>query len=396
MVLAASMWFYAAGGAAIGVFGPSLESISDDFAVTYSQVSLVISLISFGFIAGSLVGGAVSDRYGRRAVLTPSAAGSALAMFWFAVSPTFGSVLAAGFLIGGAFGPGLAAATALVADLARERSARALNLFNTAFALGAIVAPLLAAVCLAAFTSWRITYVVVAVWFASSALLFACVSYPPCSRAAPSFRRVLHALGSPVPIVLGLVLMLYVGVEIVFADFGAAFLEHVLGIPRTAAAALVTAFWIGVLGGRLVVARLAGMWRASTIVRWSLALAFLMSGLAASAASAPLAVLGFLLTGASIGGVFPTVLGIGLGLRPEIAGALAGSLTAMAGVGGVMLAPMVGVASDIAGPRGGMLLAPVLIFVAILLFKVVQALRRRSAHDTSGLTPSRTEGSVDA
>ncbi len=396
MILAASMWFYAAGGAAISVFGPSLESISEDFGITYSQISVVITVISVGFIAGSLAGGAVSDRFGRRAVMVPSALGTALAMFWFAASPTFGSLLAAGFLIGAGFGPGLAAATALVADLARERSTRDLNLFNTAFALGAIVAPPLVAICLAAFASWRVAYVVVAVWFATSGLMFMRLSYPPRTGAVPPVRGVVRALGSPVSILLGLVLMLYVGVEIAFGDFGAAFMERVQGIPRAAAAASVTTFWIGVLLGRLVVARLVGTWRASSIVRWSLALAFGMSGLAALANSAPLAVLGFVLTGATVGGVFPTALGIGLRLRPEMAGSLAGALTALASVGGALLAPMIGVASDAAGPRGGMLLAPAFIFAAMVLFELVRALRRRNARATAGLAAPTVKGSIDA
>ncbi|MDE2903213.1 MAG: MFS transporter [Chloroflexota bacterium] len=396
MILAASMWFYAAGGAAISVFGPSVESIVEDFGLTYSQISLIISIISFGFIAGSLAGGAASDRWGRRAVLVPSAAGAALSMSWFAASPTFGSLLAAGFLIGATFGPGLAAATALIADLARERSTRALNLFNTAFALGAIVAPALVAVCLAAFTSWRVAYVVVAVWFASSSLFFIRLPYPPRGSAVPPFRSMVRGLTSPVSVLLGLVLMLYVGVEIAFGDFGAAFMERTQGIPRAAAAASVTAFWTGVLLGRLIVYRLAGSWRASNIVRWSLVLALGMSGLAALADSAPLAVLGFALTGATVGGVFPTALGIGLRVRPEIAGSLAGGLAAMASVGGVLLAPLIGAASDAAGPRGGMLLAPAFILVAMVLFEVVQALQRRDARDPAGHAPPPVKGPMDA
>lgn len=395
MILAASMWFYAAGGAAISVFGPSVESIVEDFGLSYSQISLIISIISFGFIAGSLAGGAASDRWGRRAVLIPSAAGAALSMFWFAASPTFGSLLAAGFLIGATFGPGLAAATALIADLARERSTRALNLFNTAFALGAIVAPALVAVCLAAFTNWRVAYVVVAVWFASSALFFIRLPYPPRGNAVPPVRSMVRGLTSPVSVLLGLVLMLYVGVEIAFGDFGAAFMERTQGIPRAAAAASVTAFWTGVLLGRLVVYRLAGSWRASNIVRWSLVLALGMSGLAALADSALLAVLGFALTGATIGGVFPTALGIGLRLRPEIAGSLAGGLAAMASVGGVLLAPLIGAASDAAGPRGGMLLAPAFILAAMVVFEIVQALQRRSARRASRRSAAPVEGSID-
>ncbi len=396
MILAASMWFFAAAGAAISVFGPSLESISEEFGITYSQIGLVITVMSVGFIAGSLVGGAASDRWGRRAVLMPSAAASALSMCWFAASPTFGSLLAAGFCVGGSFGPGLAAATALTADLARERSIRALNLFNTAFALGAIVAPPLVAICLATFASWRVAYLVVAIWFATSGLAFARLAYPPRSGPVPSFRDVVRGLGSLASVLLGLVLMLYVGVEIAFGDFGAPFMERVQGVPRAVAAASVTAFWAGVLLGRLVVVRHAGSWRAVSIVRWSLVLALLMSAFAATALSAPLAVLGFVLTGATVGAVFPTVLGIGLRNRPEIAGALAGALTALAGIGGALLAPLIGAVSDAVGPRGGMLLAPVFILAAMLLFECVQMLQRRRLREVAGLRAPSVEGSLDA
>ncbi len=396
MLLAATVWFYAAAGAAVSVFGPSLESISDEFGITYGQVSLVITTISVGFLTGSLAGGAISDRSGRRAMLVLSAVGSSIAMVWMAVSPSFGSLLAASFLAGSALGPGAAVSTALVADVARERSTRALNLVNTAFALGAILAPSLVAVCLAVFANWRVAYLVVAVWLATGTVVFARLSYPPRRAASPPFRTVLRGLGSPVPILIGLVLSMYVGVEIAFADFGASFMERVQGVPRTAAAASVTAFWIGIVVGRLVVARLAATWPAARIIRWSLILALALSTLAALASSAPMAVLGFALTGAALGGVFPTVLGIGVRLRPEMSGALAGALVAMAGAGGALLAPMLGAVSDAAGPRGGMLLAPAFIFAAMVIFELAQLLRRRSSRDVSGLTAPPAEGSIDA
>ena len=58
-------------------------------------------------------------------------------------------------------------------------------------------------------------------------LFFVRLSYPSRGGAVPPFRSVVRALGSPVSILLGLVLMLYVGVEIAFGDFGAAFMERV-------------------------------------------------------------------------------------------------------------------------------------------------------------------------
>ncbi len=396
MILAATVWFYAAAGAAVSVFGPSLESISDDFGINYSQISLVITVISIGFIAGSLIGGGVSDRAGRRTMLVLSAAGASVAMAWMAASPNFGSLLAASFVAGATLGPGAAVSTALVADVARERSTRALNLVNTAFALGAITAPTLVAVCLATFGSWRVAYLFVAVWLATGGLVFARLPFPPRRGTRPPFRWVLRGLCSPPPILIGLVLTMYVGVEIAFADFGAAFMEQVQDIPRTTAAASVTAFWIGILVGRLVVARLSATWPAERIIRRSLILALATSALAALASSAPMAVVGFALTGAALGGVFPTALGIGVRLRPEMSGALAGALVAMAGVGGALLAPMLGAASDAAGPRGGMLLSPAFIFAAMLLFEFVQVLRRRSSRNVSGLAAPPVEGSIDA
>ena len=57
---------------------------------------------------------------------------------------------------------------------------------------------------------------------------------------------------------------------------------------------------------------------------------------------------------------------------------------------------MIGAASDAAGPRGGMLLAPAFILVAMVLFELVQALQRRRAGDPAGLAAPPVKGSSDA
>ena len=325
------MWFYAAGGAAISVFGPSVESISEDFDLTYSQISLIITVMSVGFIAGSLAGGAASDRWGRRAVLVPSAAGAAISMFWFAASPTFGSLLAAGCCIGASFGPGLAAATALIADLARQRSTRALNLFNTAFALGAIVAPAARGCLLGCIHEAGVSPIWL--WPPGSRpvpfSLFACPTRPAATFGPDPFAAWSAGLTSPLyRSFLDWCLLLYVGrrnrVRGLWRGLHGTHPRDCREWPRRhRSPPSGSASCSG--------ASSSTAWRApgaaSSIVRWSLVLALVMSTLAALAGlAAPLAILGFVLTGATIGGVFPTALGIGLRLRPEMAGALAGGL----------------------------------------------------------------------
>ena len=103
-------------------------------------------------VAGSLIGGAFSDRTGRRKVFVFAASiGYGLAMFVIAVATDFNGFLV-GMAIGGlGFGVYLAVDLALVADVLpdQDRAAKDLGVLNIAGALPSSIAPAIAPAILA-------------------------------------------------------------------------------------------------------------------------------------------------------------------------------------------------------------------------------------------------------
>ena len=94
-----------------------------------------------GFVAGVLLFGYLSDRWGRKTVLLAAIGAYSLGLFLSALVPVFALVLLAAALIGAGSGAIETVASALAADLFPERRAFLLNSVQIAFGAGAAIGP---------------------------------------------------------------------------------------------------------------------------------------------------------------------------------------------------------------------------------------------------------------
>ena len=182
-------------------------------------------------------------------------------------------------------------------------------------------------------------------------------------------------MAAPIPLLLGVGLALYVGVEIGFGGFFAAFLEDEFVLARPLATTLVSAFWIGLFVGRGVGAWLAARWDLYHLVLTALALTGGFGFLTLLAPGPAAAVVGAAAVGASAGTLFPTIIAIGVRLRPRVAGTLAGGLIGLAGLGGVAFPLAIGALADATSVAGGLLIVPP---AQVVAFGLVLLARRLS------------------
>lgn len=130
-----------------GVFVQPLLTfyLTRERGMTLTEAALVVSLYGAGSAAGSILGGQLADRVGRRATLVGSAVAGGLGLLLLGAARTGPGIAAAAFLLALVWDAHRPAVHAMVADIvAPADRARAFGLQYVAVNLGFAVAPALA------------------------------------------------------------------------------------------------------------------------------------------------------------------------------------------------------------------------------------------------------------
>jgi len=127
-----------------GLFNVIPLLAEDEIGLQPDQIGLGIGMISIVGLVLVYPSGALVDRYGRKAVIVPSAIFSAAAMVSFVAADSFNAFLLASLLWAISSGVSGAAPAAYAADLApRDQVGPAMGLYRTIADLGYVVGPLM-------------------------------------------------------------------------------------------------------------------------------------------------------------------------------------------------------------------------------------------------------------
>jgi MFS transporter, FHS family, glucose/mannose:H+ symporter len=285
-------------GMLAAAYGPLLAFLMRRFQVGLPVAGLVFGAHFSGGFLGVLVSMRGLERIRGRVALSGSLALLGLGCAGVALAPSWPLLLGAVFLIGIGFGALDIGINQLIAHSANPGRVAMLNVLNGAYALGAVVAPLLIA---AAGDRYPGLYaggavmaaVVILGWRGVSGGLAAHVSSGP-------------AVGSDASLILTFVIafMLYVGVEIGVAGWMPTHLQGI-GYSVVAAARLTSGFWFALAVGRFLIAPLASRVPEPFIVLGGAGIAVLALAAALVPAAAPAA---YILAGLAIAPIFPTGL----------------------------------------------------------------------------------------
>jgi MFS transporter, DHA1 family, multidrug resistance protein len=149
---------------------PSLPAIAQALHAPQAQVQLTISTYLFGFAAGQIVYGPISDRVGRKPVILTALVLFCLGSIVCATSQSIGTLIFVRFLqaFGGA--GSIVLARAVVRDLySGVRAGHQLSLMGSITAFAPIVAPVIGGVLQTAF-GWRASFILLVLFAAISGL----------------------------------------------------------------------------------------------------------------------------------------------------------------------------------------------------------------------------------
>jgi fucose permease len=308
-----------------------------------ARVGGLLSALNLALIPMMIISGIWVDQYGVKTILNIGCLLTALGILGLTLGDNYRSAVYALIFMGlGSAGIGTASMVLMPHCFWPNEIVASMNLGNVFFALGALVMPALTDFLLA-----RLEYVRTLRILAALCLLPVIVSLPLDFDIPPSHESANAILSNEYVWFGALVFLLYAPLEFFVGTWATTLLID-LGYRERRAAWLLSGFWFTFLAGRLGMAFL--LHRYSRIEPWSalflfplaLGSAIVLSNLA-GAADRTRAALGFLLLGALMGPIFPTLQGRVFEQLPNGGwGTSFGVLFAVGSSSSLILAPLAG------------------------------------------------------
>lgn len=359
-----------------------IRSIEHDFRQTDAGLGLFFFLTAVIYGSGSLGGGFLVERVGRRRVLTGAACAFAAGMAGQALAPSWIGLIVAAVAVNVGAGSIDGGINGLFLDLHREARGGALNVLHLFFSVGALIAPFAIGLLVTAGVSWRVIMSALAVGAAALAVLLATGAMPsgrhqrqksvmPADESfATSERSLLPFIG------LAAAICLYVAGE---GGVSAWLVKYLSGVSETTATGVLSIFWAGLALGRLLSKWVAERLDYVVFTAGCMVLASACLVAALFVPFFPLAAVLFGGTGLFYGPIYPMIMAIGGNIYPHRLARLSGSLGSAAVLGGVAYPPLIGLMATSIGIRAGLVGAALLGVPATLAILAAGATSRRAA-----------------
>jgi len=335
--LANSLWVLV-----IGLMGPSVPFIIDEFSIDYSQAGLIFTLLSMASFLGTFAGGWVSDYPKRKffwlLFLFMLAAG--LVVFGFASSYIL--LLLTVFLMSLFGSPIGAVGQSIMLQMYPGKRGAYVSLSTMFAAVGSFTAPILISIVYLAGLSWRAAFYITAAFVMVLFVLVLSARLPrPSSHHAGSLsvfrlfrdRRILFA---------GAMIFFTVGIDLGFSYWLAEYFISRLGTAAEISGFAVGCFLIGIILGRFLNSRKPEGVSLYLVPRVGLVIAAVALVFFLNVTDFRMKLVLCFIYGIGVGPVFPSMMAAGTSLYPERSGAVTAVLFSMMSLSGAAFPFMIG------------------------------------------------------
>jgi fucose permease len=370
-------------GIVLTTLGAVLPSIIERLGLDRAEAGSLLSMLSLGVLAGSLVFGPIVDRRGYKGLLAAAVLLIALGLEGIAFAPSGAILAASAFTTGLGGGMVNGSTNALVADISVAGRAAGLSYLGVFFGIGAFGVPLLLGLLRDRFGDAGVVAGIGAV-VALVPAYYAAIRFPdPKQPQGIPVRQAIGLLRDPALVLLGIILFFESGMELTVGGWTATYVSEELALPPARALYLLSLYWLGMTGARLAQGWLLTRVSSVTVLGASLAIALTGALILIGARGSAAAGTGTLLAGAGFAAVFPIILGYVADRYAHLSGTAFGVVFVMALTGGTALPYVTGVLGDTVGLRASLGIVPAGLVCVAVLFAVVRP-RLRTAPGAAG------------
>jgi fucose permease len=356
------------------VLGVAWPSMRQTFALPQSGLGVVLLGMAAGFFISSTMAGRLLHRWGIGTLLAVSTGLVMLALFGYALAPSWTTLVACAPIAG--LGSG-AIDAGINTYAASHFSPRRMNWLHASYGLGTAIGPLLMTAVLAQPLSWRWGYVAVGAAMLVLTVLFAVThgrwrGDGSASAARPPLRSS-AALRHKLVWLQVAIFFVYAGIEVTAGQWCFALLSEARGLSTATAGLWASAFWGSLFAGRVLIGLAANRLGPDRLVDAGI-VGVLAGALLYVAAPVDAALFGLVLLGFSLAPIYPMLMLRTPGrLGPDLAAHAIGFQVSAAMLGGVVIPSFAGALADRVGLEATAL---VIVVAALGLLALVAVLRR--------------------
>lgn len=340
-------------GAGVAMSGLALPFLIERFHVDKAAGGLIPGISALGFAVGAVIGGRLSDTWGRSGTIRSGLAVTALGNIGLAASPIYPVALAVGLASGIGSGFMEGGSNAATVDIAGDDAPRALNILHFCFGIGAVAGPIAFALLLRITGQWWSGLVFVGISLLAAFGATFLVRFPPRPGPRPARQHHQQLAVRRFIVIAGILMFAYVALEFGYGQWAFAYLTQGLGASPSVASWAVSGFYLFLAIGRLITARLSRDISVERILLGLVGFSLVAASIIPFVSLAP-AIVASCLLGLGFSGIFPLVLALGGRAAPGSGGVM-GILVAVGGAGGVVSPPLIGAVADRSGLPAAML-----------------------------------------
>jgi fucose permease len=296
-------------GISLITLGSIASGMEAKFQLDKISAGALFSILPFGILAGSLLFGPFSDRYGYKIFFLLACFAMLIGFQGIAYANTLDSLRVYIFLFGLGGGVLNGATNAVVADISTENKGANLSLLGIFFALGALGMPSILGALEKNFSFESIVSFVGYLPLLAAVLFFITKFPEPKLKEAIPFRKGLQLLQEPALLLIGFFLFCQSSFEGLINNWTTTFLSHKLSESNDRALYALSSYVVGMAVMRLL---MGGVFRKTSSQKLlAVSFAFLLAGclLLHISTSYSIAVAGLVTIGAGLAAGYPVMLG---------------------------------------------------------------------------------------
>ena len=240
-------------GIVLVLAGANQAEIAADLGLDLARSGLLVSTLAFGIGIGVVGAGPLYDRRARRPLFVGSILLAATALIFVDANIGYTRLLVHLIAIGVGIGAYDTFINALVIERFRDRAARPMTVVHAGATVGAMLGPALVGIAVVQLhwsASFRWTgYAHLAL--AAAALAYPFPKPPALPPSKPTSEKARSLLFTPALLPFAAVAFAYVGVEAAMTVFAVPYAKDVLQLSSDHGRLAISAFWLGLLAGRV-------------------------------------------------------------------------------------------------------------------------------------------------